>query len=350
MRILLLRLDRIGDFVLGVPAYRALRKAYPGDSITVVVPSDVAEMAKACPYFDEVYVFDALWLLPGQRPFHRWRSAWKLVRFLRNGRFDLVLNFRHQNRMDPWVTGLSGAVQRVGFSQGPWSFFLTKKAPPPPPKTHQVDRNLGLLAALGIQAADDSLEFWTDEHDRKTAEAHLPAQEILPGVPRIAVHLGAATPSKRWREDDFTILLDELYATFQAQIVVLGGEHDLGFAHEVLDGMECPLVNLVGKLSLRQMAVVVRKCRLFIGCDSGPTHIAAACGVPVVCLFSAANEAEVWRPRGPQVRVLTRNPPCSPCRSHDCLRTDGYFCMADIRVEDVMREVKGLLNEPLPKN
>ncbi len=68
MEILLLRLDRIGDFILGIPAYRALRKAYPDAHISVMVPSPVAELAKICPYFDEVYLYDALWLLPDQKP------------------------------------------------------------------------------------------------------------------------------------------------------------------------------------------------------------------------------------------------------------------------------------------
>ena len=345
MEILLLRLDRIGDFVLGIPAYRALREAYPKDRISVVVPSPVGELAKACPYFDEVYLFEALWLLPDHAPWERWKSALKLVRFLRSKKFDLLLDFRYQNRLDPLVAGLSGAKRRVGYDLGWVSQCLTEKVPQPPSELHQIDRNLHLLLSMGITGGTRRLEMWFDEHDEKAALAHLPAQELLPGTPRLAIHIGAATPSKRWGDESFEVLIHELHAQTQADILVLGGEYDLDFAHEVLDGLECPVVNLVGKLTLRQMAALLKHCQVFVGCDSGASHVAAAVGVPVVSLFSAANEVEVWKPWGDNVKVLTRHPTCSPCRSHLCTRTDGYFCMAEIKPEDVIAEVKSFLED-----
>ncbi len=345
MEILLLRLDRIGDFILGIPAYRALRQAYPDAHISVMVSSPVGELAKVCPYFDEVYLFDALWLLPGQKPLDRWKSAWKLIRFLRSKTIDLLLDFRYQSRLDPLVAGLSGAKERVGVDLGWVSSFLTKKVVQPASEIHQVDRNLQFLHAIGVTTEDRKLEMWFEEKDRKEAEKHLPTQELLPAMPRIAIHIGAATPSKRWREESFEVLIHELHANTQADILILGGEYDLGFAQEVVDGLECPIINLVGKLSLRQMAALMTDCRVFIGCDSGASHLAAACGIPVVSLFSAANEVEVWKPWGTKVKVLTRHPTCSPCKSHECLRTDGYFCMAEIKVEDVVAEVKAFLEE-----
>jgi ADP-heptose:LPS heptosyltransferase len=345
MEIVLLRLDRIGDFVLGIPAYRALRLAYQADRISVVVSSEVAALAKACPYFDEVYIFDALWLKPKAERKPRWKSALKLIRFLRSLPIDLVLDFRYQSRLDVLVTGLSGAKRRVGFQLGWASWFLTDKVPQPTAETHQVDRNLLILQNTGIPLQERRLEMWVDERDKKTAQDHLPSQELLPGIARIAIHLGAAMPSKRWPEESFSTLIHELHAATQADILVLGGEQDLDFAHEVVDGLECPVVNLTGKLDLKQMAALVQHCKVFVGCDSGATHIAAAMGVPVLSLFSAANESAVWRPWGPKVKVLTRHPDCSPCQAYECKRTDGYFCMSDIKVDEVVEEVKRLMEE-----
>jgi ADP-heptose:LPS heptosyltransferase len=346
MEIVLLRLDRIGDFILGIPAYRALRKAYTQDRISVVVPSDVAELARACPYFDEVYLYDASWLKPGASRLPRWKSAYKLVRFLRGLSIGLLIDFRYQSRLDPLVAGLSGAKKTVGFNLGWVSWFLTKKVPPPPFQMHQVDRNLCPLEAMGIRSESRQLEMWIDERDKKTAETHLPVQELLPNVPRIAVHIGAATPAKQWSEERYAAVIHEIHANTQAEILIFGGEKDLESAHEVLDGLECPVINLVGKLTLRQMAALFKHCNVFVGCDSGAAHIAAACGIPVVSLFSAANEEAVWRPWGPKVKVLTTHPDCSPCKSHDCLRTDGYFCMNEIKVEEVVAEVKAFLENP----
>jgi len=344
MEIFLLRLDRIGDFILGIPAYRALRQAYPHDRISVVVPSAAAELAKACPYFDEVFLFDARWFLPGEAAPARWQSAFQLIGFLRSKKIDLLLNFRYQNRMDPWVAGLSGAKRRVGFQKGFGSRFLTDRVPLPVEGTHQVDRNLRLLEVLGITATNRELEMWWDDRDERRAKEHFPRQETLPGIPQIGIHLGAATPSKRWGEEDFAALIDEL-EEFGGNILVFGGEQDIPFAHEVMDGLQAKVVNLVGKLSLCEMAALISQCQVFIGCDTGPTHLAAACGTPVVSLFSAANEVEVWKPWGPKVKVLTRHPECSPCRLYECKRTDGYFCMNEIKVEEVVEAVKEFLRK-----
>jgi ADP-heptose:LPS heptosyltransferase len=343
MEIVLLRLDRIGDFILGIPSFRALRQAYPEEHISVVVPSFVAELAKACPYFDEVYIFEALWLLPGQPFIRRWGSAWKLTRFLRSKKIDLLFNFRYQSRLDPLIAGLSGAGQRVGYDLGWVSRFLTLKVSQPVEDSHQIDRNLHLLNEFGVTTADKSLELWFNEKAHKSAENRTPSQTLLPNVPKIAVHIGAATPAKHWGTESFATLLYEIHAQTQAELYVLGGEQDMSFIHEILDGLRCPVVNLVGKLSLLEIAAFLKDCFLFIGCDTGTTHLASAVGVPVICLFSAANEVDVWKPVGSQVRVLTHHPECSPCRCHECPRTDGYFCMDEIKVEDVLEEVKMIL-------
>jgi ADP-heptose:LPS heptosyltransferase len=344
MHIILLRLDRIGDFILGVPAYRALRKRYPEARITAVVSSYTVPLAERCPYFDEVMVFDALWLKPGNNPLSRWMSAFRLVRFLRALKADWVVDFRDQSRLDPLVTGLSGARVRAGFARGIGRFLLNRSAPLPSSSLHQVERNLLLLDALGVPRDGTRLEMWTQERDRKTAASHLPSQGSLPGTPRIAVHVGAATPSKRWNEDAFASVLHELYASVRADLFLLGDTSDVPFAHEVLDDVKCPVVNLVGKLSLNEMAAVLRDCQVFVGCDSGSSHIAAACGVPVVCLFSAANEPKVWRPWGEKVKVLTRQPDCAPCHSYQCLRDDGYFCMDEIEPEEVVEAVRAFIS------
>lgn len=343
MHIILLRLDRIGDFILGVPAYRALRKHYPDARITAVVSSYAAPLAEHCPYFDDVLIFDALWLKPGSHPFPRWASAFRLVRFLRALKADWVIDFRDQSRLDPFVTGLSGARVRAGFARGVGRFLLNRSVPLPSPSLHQVERNLLLLDALGVPRDGTRLEVWTQERDRKTAASHLPSQGSLPGTPRIAVHVGASMPSKRWNEDAFASVLHELYASVRADLFLLGDTSDVPFAHEVLDDVKCPVVNLVGKLSLNEMAAVLRDCQVFVGCDSGSSHIAAACGVPVVCLFSAANEPSVWRPWGERVKVLTRQPDCAPCHSRQCLRDDGYFCMDEIEPEEVVEAVRAFI-------
>jgi len=344
MDIFLLRLDRVGDFVLGIPAYRALKRAHPRDRIMAVVSPLVKDLAETCPYFDEVFLFEAVWLQPGRGLSRRWASARRLISFLRSKKPDMVVDFRYQSRLDAFVTGFSGASKRVGFDLGfPASLFLTHKSSPPPGNLHQVERNLHLLRKMGIEDPDLHLEMWVNARDRKTAEEHMPRQENLPGIPRVAVHIGAATPSKQWKADDFSTLVQELEAQFQAQVALLGGVDDVQTAKDVTEGLKGPVTDLVGHLDLRQTAALLKTCDLFIGGDSGLGHLAAACGTPVVSLFSAANEPEVWRPWGEKVRVLTVKPDCAPCKSHTCTRTDGYFCMDEIRVDQVLDAVKGFL-------
>jgi len=344
MDIIVLRLDQIGDFLLGIPAYRALRKAYPRDRITVIVSPPVKDLAESCPYFDEVYLFEAQWLTPGRRFLRRWKSALKLTAFLRARRAEMVIDFRNQSRLDTFVTGCSGAKIRAGFDLGfPASVFLNSKCPQPPSDLHQVERPLFLLKALGVEADGRDLEVWLNAWDRKTALDHLPRQGALPGLPRIAVHIGAATPTKQWAAENFSVLIQELARLTQAEVLLLGGVDDLNQAKEVTEGLKTPIINQVGKLNLRQTAALLTTCQVFVGGDSGPAHLAAACGIPVVSLFSAANRPEVWRPWGEKVKVLTVKPECSPCQSYVCRRTDGYFCMNEIGVDQVVEAVRQFL-------
>ncbi|MBI2864636.1 MAG: glycosyltransferase family 9 protein [Chloroflexi bacterium] len=161
--------------------------------------------------------------------------------------------------------------------------------------------------------------------------------------PLIAFHIGAGYPSKRWGEEKYAALADALATTWGARVVVVGSPDDVALVDRMQALCQTELVIAAGKLSIRQMAALLSYCRLFVGNDSAPAHIAAALGLPAVAIFSGENEAHVWRPYANNCQVVQRRPDCYPCGRRICDR--DHKCMADITVAEVLAAVERILGE-----
>jgi ADP-heptose:LPS heptosyltransferase len=153
------------------------------------------------------------------------------------------------------------------------------------------------------------------------------------------LHVGAGTSAKRWPAESWHRLAEQLVAR-DARIVLVGTRPDAQAAEVIassckggLAGGRC--LNLVGSLSVAKLAAVLRRAELFIGADSGPSHVAAAVGTPVLALFSGTNDPQQWKPCGERVAVLRAPPACSPCHRETCVWAD-HPCMRGITVETVL--------------
>jgi heptosyltransferase-2 len=206
---------------------------------------------------------------------------------------------------------------------------------------HEVQRDLNVVRFLGGTVQQDRLELWIGDGDAAFARATFKQYGI--DTTELVVGFGpsgGASPLKQWPVCNFIQLGRWLETTFRARIVVLGapGEEALGW--DIERGLSPSAVNLVGKTTLRQAAAVLRCCDLYVGNDSGPMHIAAAMGVPVVALFGSSCPHR-FGVRGNGHRVLWASFPCSPCcraghldRCRRCV-FDRPYCMSDITVAHV---------------
>ena len=290
---LVVRLDGIGDAVLTSPLLRELRRNLPRAWITAVVSPLTFNLFERCPYVNEVLIYDTL-KLPRRQLLRRHLGALSLAfRRLWRRRFDLALVPRWDTDTyhATWVAYFSGAPWRVGYTEKTTgrkattnagydrllSHVLTDLEP-----RHEVERNLQVLRHLGGTVRDDKLEIWTDSEDAAFARQVVEAHGAQSGYPLIALAPGAAEPDKIWPPGNFVRLGRWLRDVRNARIVVVGGAGDEELGLEIEKELGRCAVSLAGQATLRQTAAVLRRCRLYVGNDSAPMHMAAAAGTPVV--------------------------------------------------------------------
>jgi lipopolysaccharide heptosyltransferase I len=343
-RILLVKPSALGDVVHALPVAATLHRRYPNVPLDWLVEEEAADIVRGHPALSGVVVSGRRrWLRQLRQPGKIPATLGEMRRFaraLRHRDYDAVLDLQGLFKSALYVLA-SGAAVRVGFAEGregaPW--VLTHRVVAPPQPVHAVDRYLHLAAA--VDATDPAREFTISlsPEDELAAGAHLAA--CLPsGRPRVALH-----PSARWRTKLWEIpRWRELGAALLAErvgVILTGSRDDTAMAEAICSGMSPSPLSLVGRLSLKELAAVLRDVDLVITVDSGPMHIAAAMGTPVVALFGPTDP----RRTGPlgAGRILRKDLPCSPCLERRCRIPDTYRCMRDLTVAEVLDGVLDLL-------
>ena len=196
-------------------------------------------------------------------------------------------------------TFLAGIPVRVGYDRK-WGCLLTHRLPDRKAlgERHEVEYNLDLVRALGIQASIPRVQFPRLEREEAEVFQLLAQQGIARSEPFIAVHPWTSNPLKQWPAVRFQELIRRVRERVQVRVVVIGGPEESGRVSEVVPN-ELPVVNLVGRLTLKQLAALFQRARLLISNDSGPVHLAAAVGTPTVVLFGASSASTGPRRWGP---------------------------------------------------
>ncbi len=236
----------------------------------------------------------------------------------------------------------SGAPRRIAYINGPDDFVfhrlgdvnrLTTEGPVRGALKHEVERQLDILHFLGAQPEDTHLEVWTSRDNERFAQDLLSQYGIAPTDFLIALAPGAAWAYRRWPADRFVELGRWLQDNYGATILIFAAKGEQDIAGQIERELQGRLtINLAGKTSLLEMAAILKHCKLFIGNDSGPMHIAAASGVPSVGLFGPG-EYERFRPWGKDHETVRLGLTCNPC-SENC-RFDQARCIQGIAVSQV---------------
>lgn len=353
--------DRIGDFVLMTPFLRELRYNAPQAWITLLVAPVVAELAILCPYVNEVIVWDRVSRGACRSLLRYWRVLRLSASHLWARRFDLALLPRwgtvggYHNVLPLYW---SGARFRVGFSERDANFqerplvgqdqLLTHAIHDPSIK-HEVARYLDLLRFLGGRIEDERLELWLTGEDEAMAGEFLRQQGSNEGELLIAFGIGATDLKRRWRPDGFITVGAELAQKHGARIVLVGGKAEREFAALLAKGLGPTVINATGALSLRVATALLKRCRLYIGHDTGAMHLAAAVGVPVVEISChprtgspySWNAPQRFGPWGVPCRILQPQKPLPPC-SNEC-DMDKPHCIQQIEPSTVIAAAEELL-------
>ena len=331
--ILIIKPSAVGDVVHALPVLRLLRLRYPAARISWLVTPACAGLLEEHPMIDEVIHFDRKYFASG------WRNAgvlWQLVRFtrqLRARKFDLVMDLQGLFRSG-WLAWMTGSARRIGEERAREgaSLFHSRRVDTGPADRHAIDRYLRIAEAAGCDLSGGvQFIFNTDEKVRQQVTELLAP---LDGKPFALLVPGTNWLTKRWPVESFHQLAEALRGDRGMRIVTTGAPSE----RDLCDAVGADL-NLVGKTTLRQLPDLMARARLAVVNDSGPMHIAAAVGTPMVALFGPTSPLRTG-PYRRELAVLRADVPCAPCYSRSCTHMS---CLKRISSMDVMARIDKLM-------
>lgn len=362
-RILVVRVDLIGDVVLSLPAVRALRRAYPNAQIDMLVLKSSAGILEGeRDDIARVFTFDpGVWRrLTGALTARAWRDALTLLRDLRGAHYDLAISV--SGDIGSILTRLSGARRRVGYADEAYRFFLTDPLPGGryQRRQHEARYVLALAEKAGgvVLAGDERLSLHTVPEASQRMAALVGGARTERGCagPTIALHTGARNgQAKRWPPDHFAALANRLTKEMDALVVLIGGPSETSVARAIVKQTRAPVLDLVGKTSLAELVALLDTCDLLVTGDSGPMHIACAVRTPVVALHGPTDPG-LSGPTDPNALILWRRLWCAPCydasATAEC-RFGNPVCMKSLGPDLVLAAIRRQLRRhgvamPLP--
>ena len=337
-RILIVRLDRIGDVVLSTPVIRAVREAYPESHIAVMVRPYAREIVEGNPYLNEVIIYDKEGGHSGIV------GNLRFIQELKEKRFGLAI-ILHPTKRTHIVTSLAGIPERIGYNRKA-GFLLTKSIPHTKQfgLKHEIDYALDILRYMGMEPKTRELYMPVNSVCERRAEELFKEHGIQAGDIVIAMNPGASCSSKRWSIEKFADVANRLVAKHHAKIVVVAGRADKKCGDALAARVAGDCLNLTGKTSVGDLASVLRRARLFISNDSGPVHIACAVNTPVIAIFGRSDRGlspERWGPSGTRDVVLHKDAGCEICLAHNCRH--GFRCLDSITSDEVVRAADEML-------
>ncbi|MFC1591416.1 lipopolysaccharide heptosyltransferase II [Thermodesulfobacteriota bacterium] len=342
-KILVIRMDDIGDVIVATPAIQSLKENFPRARIDFLAKSSTRGLLEGNPHIHTVQVCDPFWMRAKQ-PF----SLFQLIRLtlkLRHERYDLALELRG-NPFNILLLFLSGSRRRAGYGAQGLGFLLTTVVPYDGTPKHETDRNLDILRGLGLDVVSHMPELAVTPAGCALAGNFLSEHRLTDHKRIVCIHAGAPWPARRWPPERFAALADTLIETHKAKVVFIGGPDERALSEGIQALMQEPnrqhACVAAGETTLPGLAALLKKGRLFIGNDSGPMHIACAVGTPAIGLFGPQTPAS-FGPCGASDTAIHKNTGCSPCvqkENRGC--TKGLSCcegLLAITPEDILEAI-----------
>ena len=358
-RILVRGTNWLGDAVMTTPALLRLREKFPAAHITLLTQSKLATLWQQHPGINETIDFTAE------------ESVFAIAKKLRAGKFDLALVLPNSSRSALEVF-LAGIPRRIGYAR-PWrNFFLTQAVAPRvgavkmhkrsesaiqqlisqnpesriqnpeiPKAAHQIFEYLNLTAALGANAKPLAPQLLVAPEEIEAAKKKFGLEKIT--APIFGLNPGAEYgAAKRWPVEKFIAAAKEIQQRTNCAWILFGGKNDQPLTAQIESEFRNPqsaIRNLSGQTSLRELMALLKSCRVVLTNDTGPMHVAAALGTPVVVPFGSTSP-ELTGPGLPgneRIYLIKSDAPCSPCFLREC--PIDFRCMNGISVERVVAAV-----------
>jgi lipopolysaccharide heptosyltransferase II len=349
-RVLCVRLDALGDVLMCTPAMRTLREALPGRSLTLLTSASGAAAAPYLPEVQDTIVHEAPWMKAGipAAP----GALLELAGLLAARRFDAAVLFTTYTQSAlpaALLCWLAGIPLRLAHCRENPYHLLTDWIPDPEPRLmvrHEVQRQLDLVRHAGAAPQANKapgLSFALHAADLAGVRARLLRLGIAPGRPWLLLHPGASAASRRYPPGHWARVLDLLARRTGLPVVITGSAAETGLAEDIRAASGTSAHSLAGQLSLGELGAALRLAAVALTSNSGPAHMAAAVGTPVVDLYALTNPQHTpWKVRS---RVLFQDVPCRFCFKSDC-PAGHHECLAGVAPERVVDAVLELLPAP----
>ena len=347
LRILVFRIGELGDTLVALPAFWAIRRRFPDAHLCLLSNHpEAAQGVRTESILPARGLFDEFRHYPSALAGAPWSAALHLLQQLRAGRFDLLIYLSPRQRA-PWQVRRdllffrAAGIRRILGHIGVLPDGSTAAA------DHEADHLLSRLRMADISTPSESsfqgMDLRLEPGERARVRAWLAAQLIPAGRPLVAFGPGTRRPSKRWPEERYRAVGERLCQEWDAHPLVVGGPEDEAAGRRLLRqwGRGC---NAAGVLNVREAAAALEQCALYVGNDSGAMHLAAAVGTPCVAVFSAQDWPGKWHPYGTGHTVLRREVACQGCRLAVCA-AEGMRCLLEIGVEEVVEACAAKLRE-----
>jgi ADP-heptose:LPS heptosyltransferase len=307
----------MGDCLLLTSPVRALKEEFPGFRISVLVEDRFASCFDGNPDFDQV--------LPA-----RGKSSTALRLFFR--RYHAIINL-HGGPTSFAYSCLAWG-RRVGAEHYRYARLYQGVVPAPAPEAHTVESTLAIFKWLGLRTeVPPGLRY--EVHEKEAARIH----ETVGEKPYVVIHPAALMSTKRWDAARFAAIGRDLQKQ-DLKVVLTCGPGEEGIVAQVAKGI--PTTKIILGLGIPALAELIRGARLYIGNDSGPMHLAAAVGTPIVAVWGSSDSRR-WRPWSVEHRVVQNSFECNPCPGYRCLVADSPLCIESVTVEQVTDAVNELL-------
>lgn len=336
-KILLVRLDHLGDVVMSLPVIHAIKSKFPSSEVWFLTGSQPALLLSKIKEINGVIAYDAPW-------FERKEGAKKslgkvisehrsLIKKLRAEHFDLAIDLRGDIR-HACLLWVSGVKYRIGYGVRGGG-FLFNNVPVYPKDLHEVVKNLSLISADTLKNKPVFPLVRIGDEARERVSQLLSSRHLDPKKKQwVVLHPHAGASSKRWQIEKFSAVANRLNERFAGRVAFIGSGEARDYTREILARMKNPAHDFLDQFSLEELAAFFERSALVVSTDSGPAHLAALLRIPVFLIFSAAHDPKVWAPYADKVDWVVKTPPCAPCERADCL-FHNHPCMTEMDIDEV---------------
>ncbi len=330
-KILVSRIDHLGDVFIAGSILPPLKEAFPGAEIHFLAGRWAGELLESNPYIKKTLFYNSFRHNRSGGFFKRFfdasKSFFSALLEIRRERYDLAIDLRAYFFNSLPLLGLSGIKYLVGFPTGGFGFLLHREIPYRK-GVHETEHIRDALRELGIDGDPKVPAIEPSPSDEREAERIFKDLKIAPKERFALLHTGSGNPKKLWKREGWEELIKGLSRIPGLRVVLFDEVYRTPFRDAV---------TIEKRPSIGTFAAIASRAEIFIGLDSFPAHLSASLGIPVVVLWCGINDPVQWRPLGGNVRVVKRELDCSPCRNaNGC---PGMECM-DLNPGDILNEVR----------